>query len=75
MPVSERALYQRVNRKLRAQDEVLKRARTVSDSLNVGDYFLVDLATNAVVGYDIDLEPYARELGALAKWEYLERAL
>ena len=77
--VSERALIQRINRKLNAEDQKLKAARGFwdrqrnlhYDDTNVGRFYVVDLLRNFVVDSHIDLAQYARKLGAMASWEEL----
>ena len=67
-PVTERALVQRINRALALRGERLRagRGRSVDD---LGDYFVVDVDRRAVVGKDITLEEYGRDLGVLQPWE------
>lgn len=78
VPVSMRALVQRINRKLAAAERErggepklaarLKAAR--GDAVRaLGDYYLVDVERNAVERTDVDPEALGRELGALAAWE------
>jgi len=71
VPITEKALYQRINRKLKADDEVLKRARGRL-ATTLGDYYTVDLQRNCIMLKDIDLEDYGRELGVLQPYETLE---
>lgn len=72
VPVSDRALLARINRKLAAGDEVLKRCREDSRSYyQLGDYYLVDLNSNGIVRMNCDLEVEGRKLGVLNKWEVL----
>ena len=69
--VSTRALVQRINRKLAQEGEQLKATRGGQAQIDLGDYYLLDLRLNAVVGKNIDPERLGRELGVLAKWEIL----
>ena len=71
VPVSERALIQRINRKLRSNDEVLKTARGGRAEWDLGRYYVVDFNMNAVMQKDVDLESLGRELNALQKHEHL----
>jgi hypothetical protein len=73
IPVSERALLQRINRKLAKSGEMVRKSRTERLRLDVGDYFLVDTNKNAVVGHSVNLEEKGRELGVLSQWERLEQ--
>ena len=70
VPVTEKALYQRINRKLRMQDSALKRARGRVQSA-LGDYFVVDYYQNIVREHHVDLEQLGRRLKALEEWEAL----
>ena len=72
VPVTEKALYQRINRKLRQRDEVLKRSRA-STELDLGKYFVVDLHRNAVTSHHIDIEDFGKQIGVLADWESLQQ--
>jgi hypothetical protein len=69
VPVSTRALYQRINRELAKEGMVLKAARGERARSEVGDYFVLDTGHNTVVVRHVDLEKYGRELGVLAAWE------
>jgi hypothetical protein len=71
VPITEKALYQRINRKLRADGEVLKRARgRVGTTL--GEYYVLDIQRNFVAQRDVDLAELGRELGVMAEWESLQ---
>ena len=70
VPVSMRALIQRINRKL-AQDEQILRA-TRGDGRTrqeFGDYYIVNTRTNGVDANHVDPEELARELKVLRDWE------
>lgn len=67
--ISERALIQRINRKLKVSKLVLKKPRAG----NLGDYYLVDLSLNAVVETDVDIKKLAKELSAMAPYETFEK--
>jgi hypothetical protein len=74
VPVSVRALTQRINRVLAKDNEILKTSRGNRTS---GVYFTVNLSTNGVSAWGIDdLEAWTRkELpGVLQPWEHLEGA-
>lgn len=68
--VSERALTQRINRKLKQDGEVLRRA-TAANAASIGDYFIVDLTRNSIASQRVNPERLARELGVLKPWEEL----
>ncbi|MGA9061072.1 MAG: hypothetical protein WB341_05315 [Terracidiphilus sp.] len=69
--ITEKALYQRINRKLKANDEILKRSRG-RWATELGDYYVVDVGTSGVVSKDVDIEAYGRKLGVLRPYEALE---
>ena len=54
--VTMRALIQRINRKLAAQEEVLKVTRGEKWRGEFGDYYAIDLRTNAVMAKHVDPE-------------------
>jgi hypothetical protein len=76
--VSERALIARINRKLKKDNQALKRARGVTDgrrllpNSNLGWYYTVDFMRNWIIHTHINLEQYGRELEVLEGWEKLE---
>jgi hypothetical protein len=75
--VSERALLQRINRKLKPENETVKAARMYNangvsyENSNLGRFYSIDLERNHIIDHHIDLEAYGRELGVLAAWEEL----
>lgn len=71
VPVTERALVQRVGRKLATLDppEMLRTNRAHRGGFGtLGQFFTVD-PRRGVVRRDVKLGDLARELGALAAWE------
>ena len=68
IPISKRALVQRLNRHLRKQNEALRGKR----GENTGEYYLVDFKRNAVVEDSVAIEKLGRELGVLKPYERLE---
>ena len=66
------ALVARINRRLVASGEVLRRCRNERDRANVGDWFALNLSRNSVSRKHVDVEDLAREVGALAEYEELE---
>ena len=70
-PVSSRALIQRINRKLRSDDELLKKARPRSGWNELGDYYVVNFRMNWIAAKDVDIEELGRELGVLQPQERL----
>lgn len=70
IPVSERALIQRINRKL--PDEVLKKCPETSQAFNeLGSFYTVNVRFNAISDKDVDIEELGRSLGALKPFEEL----
>ena len=78
VPVTERALFQRINRKLKQDNQALRTARGFwngpdwYEDTNLGRYYVIDIYRNVVVDHHVDLEGTAREWGALAEWEELK---
>ena len=70
--VSMRAIIQRVNRKLIADDEVLKASRTEWMRSDCGDYYIVDSRRNSICQTHVDPKALARELGVLHRWEAVQ---
>jgi hypothetical protein len=69
IPVSERALIQRINRVLAKEDQVLKATRGMQASLDLGRYFILDCRANFVLDKHLDLKALGRKLGCLRAWE------
>jgi len=72
IPVSMRALVQRINRRLKADDEVLKSPRGRNARQQLGEYFVLELTCNAVYDTHIDPEAFGRKLGVLTDFEYVD---
>jgi hypothetical protein len=72
VPVTEQALFQRIQRKLSKQGEKICKTRGMRARQNLGTYHIVNLYHNTIVNYRIeDLEDLARELGAISVLEYM----
>jgi mRNA-degrading endonuclease HigB of HigAB toxin-antitoxin module len=71
VPVTRRALIQRVNRALEKNGEQLKATKGAQAQLDLGEFYVVDVSGNSVSRKDVDLERLARELGALKPYETL----
>jgi hypothetical protein len=75
VPVSERAVIQRVNRKFVSEDghpaRELKKTRGGRAKIDLGDYYVLDTERNFIAEHHVDPEDLARELGVLAQSEYL----
>ena len=64
VPVSKRALLARLNRKLVADLETVKRTRDNTRARqDLGEFYVVDEQINGIVEHDIDLEDFARKRG------------
>ena len=70
--ISERALVQRINRKLKPENEQLRASRTPRMESSVGRYYVLDLRRNFISSQHVDPEALGRELGVLQPWEELE---
>ena len=70
VPVTKtRAVIARINRWIKAADERVKVTRGDRWRHELGDFYVVNFASNWIVNKDIDPETYARELGLLEDWE------
>lgn len=74
VPVSLRALVQRLNRKLAQTEDVLKKARGRSMRAEFGDYYVLNRRTNTVTQWHVDPVDLAHQVEALAAWEYVKQA-
>jgi hypothetical protein len=71
VPVTTRALVQRINRKLAAEDMKLKATRGMRAVADLGDFYVIDASRNFVVDKDVNIEELGRKVGALQPWEVL----
>jgi hypothetical protein len=71
VPVSERAIIQRINRALAPRDMVLRTARGQQMQLDVGHWYVVNTRINGVVQpyKHMDLADIAQDVGVLWGWE------
>ena len=70
--VSERALIQRINRKLSKESKALKTSREKSVGFQItGRFYIVDDSRDSVAATDIKLEGLGRELNVLKAYEEL----
>jgi hypothetical protein len=67
--ITYRALIQRINRKLAADDEQLKATRGDRWRSDLGDYYIVNVNRNNLVAQHVDPVELGRELGVLRPWE------
>ena len=72
VPVTMRALVARINRKLVADDEVLKISRGMRTKLDCGEYWILNFNRNWVARKDVDPEELGRKLGVLKPWEEVQ---
>lgn len=70
VPVTPRALLQRINRKL-AHDGQALRASRGRERDTLGDFYLLDTHQNTVIDHHVRPELLGRELGVLDAWERL----
>ena len=70
VPVSERAVVQRINRKLRQEHEQLHATRPGTQAeLTLGRYYVRNVTGNYIVSMHVDVEKLGREVEAIAEWE------
>lgn len=76
--ISERALFQRINRRLKLDGEKLCTTRSESAKEELGRYYVVETGhhvrpkrytSSGVVRADVDLGKLGQELGVLQLWE------
>ena len=71
VPVSVRAVIQRINRRLKKDGLLLKTCRGNRWYSKIGHYYLVSIKSGRLVETEIDLEKLARREHALELWEEL----
>jgi hypothetical protein len=64
-----RALIARINRKLAAEDEVLRVSRGARQLFDLGQYYIVNTRINGITGQNMDPEGVGRELGVIKPYE------
>ena len=69
VPVSRRALIQRINRKLPGHETLKTNRAPGSNRRELGRYFIVDEYNNSITCQFVDLEKLGRELGVLRGYE------
>ena len=72
LPVTRRAVIQRINRRLKKYGQLLLARRGHGDQCETGHYYLVSTDEGRLIERDVDLEKVARREGALELWEKLE---
>lgn len=73
VPVSVRAVIQRINRKLKPDFGALKTSRSERMRFDVGQFYIIDYQLNAIQHHNVDPEALGREMGVLKDWEVLDR--
>lgn len=71
VPISRRALLQRINQELAKDGKVLKTTPGEMDRPEYGDYFIVELKHYAVTQKKVDPVKLGRDLGVLREFERL----
>lgn len=71
VPVSKRALIQRINRRLARDGEKLYATRGRRAFQDLGEFHVIDVDRNFVAQKDVDLEELGRNLKVLSPWEKL----
>ncbi|MBZ5527075.1 MAG: hypothetical protein LAN71_04110 [Acidobacteriia bacterium] len=69
VPVSERAIVQRLNRAMGKEGLRLKKARSTQTETSVGEWYVIDITRNFVAQQDVDLAKLAKKWKVLAAWE------
>jgi hypothetical protein len=71
VPVSVRAVVQRINRELKKKGKVLRATRGAEARKQFGGFFVVGFRSGAVQDKNIKLEAFARKVGAIETYEYV----
>jgi hypothetical protein len=71
VPVSLRAIVQRLNRHLKPTEATLKKARGRYALAQFGAYYILNWRCNTVEQSHVDPAALAREAGVLKPWEYV----
>lgn len=70
VPVTARALVQRINRALAKQNLCIKKTRGAD--VNLGEYFELNTQKNFITNLDVDIESLGRDLKVLRNYEVLK---
>lgn len=70
--VDTKELVQRINKVLVKGKHRLVRSRSLSDKANLGDWYIISTATNAVTAWHSDITELAGETAALLPHEYFD---
>lgn len=69
VPVSTRALMQRLNRAMRDDERMVKATRGERARIDLGWYYVLDWNRNSVVDTNVDLAALGKEYGVLKDYE------
>ena len=69
VPVTARAMTQRINRRLIAEDEQLKATRGERQRDEVGDLYVLSTFHNLIVRTRVDVGALAMEMGVIRAWD------
>jgi hypothetical protein len=72
IPLTQRALYQRLSRALARDGKRLKKTRAAPARSRLGDFFIVN-DSGGIVAHHVDLRALARELGVLQSYEQITK--
>ena len=72
VPVGERSLVQRLNRRLAKDHQKLCMSRSRAARSEFGKFYIADTATGEVTAALLDLQGLGRDLGVLQPWEQLQ---
>ena len=70
VPLTQRALTQRLARALARDGKRLRKTRAAPARSSVGDYYIIN-DSNGIVAHHVNLEQFAHELGVLQAYEHL----
>lgn len=74
VPVGERAMLARLNRRLGSDGLAVKSCREDSKAFEaMGRYYQVDAKRNIVTATHLDIEKLAREMGLMEAWEKFQK--
>jgi hypothetical protein len=71
-PVTEKAIVARINRRLKPDFTMLRKSRGARTEASLGEFYVIDRSRNCILDTHVDPESYARELGVMRGWEFIE---
>lgn len=73
VPVTARALVQRINRALKKEHQQVRATRGTGNMwITLGDFYVVDIQGHFIDSHHVDIEKLARNLDVIEAWEELE---